>query len=320
MPSKKHKAESVYKSPSKGWVSYLPSAFVPYIQLARLTSPAPIFLVYLPHLYGTLHAASLLSSEPTRVLNVNITLFLGSIFYSNAAHIWNDIIDAPLDRLVTRTAHRPIPRGAVTRLAATIFGLVQSFAAAALLLRLPPACALFVIPAVIGAAIYPFAKRFSSYPQILLGLTLAWGIIVGEVAMGLDPFESMRITASIGCLFLANTMWTIIYDVIYAHQDIDDDIKAGIGSMAVLYQRSAKTLLWIILAALSCLLIVGGVLSGMGPVYFVVSVLGTVITLGLMIQKVELRQPESCMWWFANSFWSTGGAMAVGLVGQYMNR
>ena len=319
MPSKKHKAGRVYKSPSKGWVSYLPSAFVPYIQLARLTSPAPIFLVYLPHLYGTLHAASLLSSEPTRVLNVNITLFLGSIFYSNAAHIWNDIIDAPLDRLVTRTARRPIPRGAVTRLAATIFGLVQSFAAAAFLLRLPPACALFVIPAVFGAGIYPFAKRFSSYPQIFLGLTLAWGIIVGEVAMGLDPFDSMRITASIGCLFLANTMWTIIYDVIYAHQDIDDDIKAGIGSMAVLYKRSAKTLLWTILATLSCLLIVGGVLSGMGPVYFVVSVLGTVITLSLMIQKVELRQPESCMWWFTNSFWSTGGAMAVGLVGQYIN-
>ena len=103
------------------------------------------------------------------------------------------------------------------------------------MLRLLPACTLFALPAVIGAGIYPFAKRFTYYPQVLLGLILAWGIIMGEVAMGLDPFESIRIASSIGCLFLASTMWTVIYDVIYAHQDLDDDIKAGIKSMAVLY-------------------------------------------------------------------------------------
>ena len=319
MALKERTVESVDTSPSKSWTSYLPSSFVPYVQLARLVSPAPVFLIYFPHLFGTLHAASLLGSEYSHVLNTNLILFLGSFFYSNAAHIWNDLIDAPLDRLVTRTAHRPIPRGAVSRRAATIFAATQSLAAAAFLLPLPTACALCALPAVVGAGIYPFAKRVTYYPQVVLGLILAWGIVMGEVAMGLDPFESAGITASIGCLFLASTMWTIIYDIIYAHQDLDDDIKAGIKSMAVLYQQSAKNLLWILLATLSCLLTAGGILSGVGTIYFISSVIGTVTNLGLMIYKVQLQQPESCMWWFGNGFWSAGGAMAIGLLGQYMN-
>ena len=319
MAPKEQGVEDGYKSPSKGWISYIPSSFVPYVQLARLVSAAPVFLIYFPHLFGTLHAASLLGSEHSQVLNTNLTLFVGSFFYSNAAHIWNDLIDTPIDRLVTRTAHRPIPRGAVSRPVASIFAATQCLAAAALLLPIPPVCALFALPAIIGAGIYPFAKRVTYYPQVVLGLVLAWGIVMGEVAMGLNPIDSIEITASIGCLFLACAMWTVIYDTIYAHQDLDDDIKAGIKSMAVLYQGSAKSLLWIILAALSCLLIASGVLSGMGSIYFVSSVAGTVMSLGLMIHKVQLKRPESCMWWFGNGFWSAGGAMAIGLIGQYMN-
>ncbi|KAM0803201.1 UbiA prenyltransferase family-domain-containing protein [Usnea florida] len=319
MPPRKQKVEKIHKPP-KRWPSYLPSLCVPYVELARLVSPAPVFLVFFPHLFGTLHAASLLGSDSSQLLKTNFTLFLGSFFYSNAAHVWNDLIDAPLDCHVSRTAQRPIPRGAVSKPAATIFAATQSLAAAAFLVPIPPACALVALPAIIGAGIYPFAKRVTYYPQVVLGLILAWGFVMGEVAMGLYPFESAEITASVGCLFLASTLWTIIYDFIYAHQDLDDDIKAGIKSMAVLYQQSAKNLLWSILATLLCLLIAGGMLSGMGPVYFVSSVVGTVMSLGLMIQKVQLERPESCMWWFGNGFWSAGGAMSIGLFGQYMSK
>ena len=319
MAPKEQKVEHVYRSPSKGWVSHLPSSFVPYVQLARLMTPAPPFLIYFPHLFGSLHAASLLGSDYSQVLNTNLSLFLGAFFYSNAAHIWNDLVDAPLDRLVARTAHRPIPRGAVGRSAAAVFAATQSLAAAAFLLPLPPACALVALPAIIGAGIYPFAKRVTYYPQVVLGLTLAWGTVMGEVAMGLDPFESTEMTASIGCLFLASSMWFIIYDVIYAHQDLEDDIKAGVKSMAVLYRRSAKSFLWTLLATISYLLAAGGILSGMGPLYFVSSVAGTIMTLGLMIHKVQLERPESCGWWFENGLWSAEAAMAIGLFGQYVN-
>lgn len=319
MASREQKAKKVYKPPLKGSISYLPPSVFPYIQLARLVSPAPVFLIYFPHLFGTLHAASLISSEFSEVLRVNLTLFLGSFFYSNAAHIWNDLIDAPLDRLVTRTAQRPIPRGAVSVPAATIFVATQSFAAAAFLLAVRPACAIFALIAVIGAGIYPFAKRVTNYPQIVLGLIIAWGIVMGEVAMGLDPFESTEVTVSIGCLFMASTLWTIIYDTIYAHQDLDDDIKAGIKSLAVLYQGSAKQLLWSLLAFLTCFLVAGGLVGGMGLAYFVSSVAGTVIAMGVMIQQVELERTESCLWWFGNGFWSAGFAMAIGLAGQYIN-
>lgn len=320
MAPKKQRVEHVYRSPSKGWVSHLPSSFVPYVQLARLSTPAPSSLIWFPQLFGSLHAASLLGSDYSHVLNTNLVLFLGAFFYSNTAHIWNDLVDAPLDRLVTRTAHRPIPSGRVGRSAAAIFAATQFLAAAAFLLALPPACALVALPAVIGAAIYPFAKRVTYYPQVVLGLTLAWGTVMGEVAMGLDPFKSTEIIASIGCQFLASCMRNIIYDLIYAHQDLEDDIKAGVKSMAVLYRRSAKSLLWSLLATVSCLLIASGVLSAMGPVYFVSSVGGSIMTLSLMIHRVQLERPESCRWWFENGLWSAEAAMAIGPFGEYMNK
>lgn len=308
---------SSYKPPSKGWISHIPSSCVPYVQLTRLVSPAPVFLIYFPHLFGTLHAASLVDSEPFHVFKTNLLLFFGSIFYSNAAHIWNDLIDAPLDRLVTRTVHRPIPRGAVSPTAAITFAATQSLAAAVFFLPLPPACILYSIPAIAGSVFYPYAKRINNYPQIVLGLIIAWGIVMGEVAMGLDPLESTKTTASIGCLFLASTLWTVIYDTIYAHQDLDDDIKVGIKSLAVLFRGSAKQLLWSLLGALLCFLVAGGVLSGMGSAYFACSVVGTAITLGNMIQKVQLNRAESCLWWFGKGFWFAGFAMAMGLLAQY---
>ncbi|KAL8823088.1 MAG: hypothetical protein Q9191_006186, partial [Dirinaria sp. TL-2023a] len=95
---------------NSGWIAVLPDSWLPYVQLARLNPPAGLFLIYFPHLFGVLHAAVLQQSPPYHTLQKSVTMLGGSFFVSNAIHIWDDLIDAPLDKLVERTRHRPIPR------------------------------------------------------------------------------------------------------------------------------------------------------------------------------------------------------------------
>lgn len=312
-----------------GWLSWLPDSWLPYVQLARLSPPVGLCTIYFPHLFGTLHAAILQQVDLSVLLHTSALLLGGSFFVSNAIHIWNDLIDAPLDALVERTRNRPIPRGAVSPFAAMVFTLTQAIGAALFLPSLSSRTlesTLYAIPSIIAWTYYPWAKRHTNVPQFVLGFCMAWGIVVGSFAIGLQPFaigilgsnSRPRVEYSTLCLFVANIMWTMIYDTIYAHQDLEDDLKAGIKSLAVLYRDRTKTLLWQLLAFMIVLLLTCGWLSKMGVVYYVVTVGGTTMSLGLMIARVELKSSKSCWWWFRNGFWFTGGIIAGGLLLEYL--
>jgi 4-hydroxybenzoate polyprenyltransferase len=119
---------------------------------------------------------------------------------------------------------------------------------------------------------------------------------------------------------VASTLWTMIYDTVYAHQDLKDDIKAGIKSLAVLYRDGTKSLLWQLLALMAALLTACGRLNEMSIMYYLVAVGGTVVSLGSMIAKVDLKSAESCWWWFGNGFWFAGGSIAGGLLVEYLYR
>ncbi|TVY53255.1 4-hydroxybenzoate polyprenyltransferase, partial [Lachnellula suecica] len=112
-----------------GWLAYLPPTWLPYVQLARLSPPAGLFLIYFPHSFGILHGALLTHTPPLALLRNSLLLLGGSFFVSNAIHIWNDLIDAPLDALVERTRKRPIPPGAVSKNAALVFTFTQTLVA-----------------------------------------------------------------------------------------------------------------------------------------------------------------------------------------------
>ncbi|KAF2269720.1 hypothetical protein CC78DRAFT_550626 [Lojkania enalia] len=305
-----------------GWVGYLPSSWVPYIQLARLGHPANLFLIYFPHLFGVLHGAV------TRQVPINETAytagatFVGSFFVSNAVHIWNDIIDAPLDAKVERTKHRPIPRASQTIGALLLLPYISSD-------HHPKNPFIYSLPSIVGWTYYPWAKRHTNYPQAVLGFCFVWAIAIGSLAVGVEPVafgpfghfshstQSLALDYSAACLFTACILWTMIYDTIYAHQDLKDDLKAGIKSIAVLYQDWTKSLLWGLLFSMLTLLTACGALRGMGLVYYTLAVGGSVAALGLMIAKVELRSSESGWWWFGNGFWFAGGAVTGGLMAEY---
>ncbi|KAK0615332.1 UbiA prenyltransferase family-domain-containing protein [Bombardia bombarda] len=306
-----------------GWVSSLPASWVPYIQLARLSPPAGVFLVFFPHLFGVAHAAVLLHSPLSHTLRIAATLTLGSFFVSNAIHGWNDLVDAPLDAMVARTRNRPIPRGAVSPFGAFVFTATQLLAAAALLPFLPEATAWAVVPSVLVNFYYPWSKRHTHAAQLVLGVSLAWGVYVGAAAMGVEGllfWGQGEDWASTTCLFGASALWTVIYDTIYAFQDVADDEKIGIKSTAVFFRAWTKPFLWTVLAAVVGLLGTYGAFVFDGEVrvgYYLVVVGGSLLSLGAMIAKVDLDDPLSCWLWFRYGFWLAGGSIAGGLLLQY---
>ncbi|KAI1267559.1 prenyltransferase [Xylariaceae sp. FL1019] len=299
---------------SGSWVDHLPKACVPYIQLCRLSPPAALFLIYLPHFYGAMHAAKTTHQSPKDVFQACGLLFGGSFFYSNAAHSWNDLIDAPIDRQVARTKNRPIARGTISRRAALLFTISQALSAAAFLLLLPRATAITTIPSIVGATYYPWAKLHTHFPQLVLGTCLAWGTMVGASTLGIQkPWEDV----SGMCLVTSLILWTSIYDTVYAHQDKKDDMKIGVKSTAVLFQHNTRKLLWVLLGLMSLSLLSYGWLTQTGAIYYAITFGGSVGSLGAMIHSVDLDDESSCWWWFSSGFWFTGISLSLGLALEY---
>ncbi|KAF2654852.1 prenyltransferase, UbiA family protein [Lophiostoma macrostomum CBS 122681] len=313
-----------------GCVGYLPTPWLPYIQVARLSPPAGFFLIYLPHVFGVLHGAIARQAPLEETARAAAITFAGSLFVSNAIHIWNDLIDAPLDAQVERTKNRPIPRGAVSPSVALLYTFSQTIGALALLPYVAPGysireTSIYALPSIVGWMYHPWAKCHTNYPQAVLGFCVAWGIVIGSLAMDVelftyDPFGHQNSAPAVDFaavfLFLACILWTMIYDItlgIYAHQDLQDDQKAEIKSIAVLYRD--KT--WVLLLDMSGLLTVYGIVGGMTLSYYVLSVGGSIVTLSLIVARAELRSSESCWWWFGNGFWYAGGAITAGLLAEY---
>jgi 4-hydroxybenzoate polyprenyltransferase len=143
---------------------------------------------------------------------------------------------------------------------------------------------------------------------------------MGLVALGLQPlaYEARKIDAESLVLFAASTFWTMIYDSVYAFQDIKDDLKIGVGSMAVLFKYRIKPVLWTLVIGMATCLSLLGVWEDMGQQYFIVGVGGTALCLGLMVANVDLRDSSSCWWWFSKGFWYAAGSMIGGLFLEYL--
>ncbi|KAL3491657.1 UbiA prenyltransferase family [Aspergillus germanicus] len=254
------------QAPTTGLLSWLPSSWIPYIQPARLSPPAGLFLIYFPHVFGLLHAALHLSTPVADILRAGA----------------NDPIDAPIDALVTRTKNRPIPRGAVSPTAALVYTVTQVIGAAFFLPFFPHPCAwLYALPSIVCWTYYPYAKRHTNYPQVVLGLCLAWGgFSLTNLLAG-----SFHLNPAILSLVAANIVWTVIYDTVYAHQDVEDDLKAGIKRIVVLWRQQTKVLLWGSWVALGVLLSYCGYVSGLGLFYYGIAVLGATSSLGRMMRR-----------------------------------
>lgn len=310
-----------YQDPTTGLISHLPSSWIPYAQLMRLDQPAGLYAFYFPYLIGLVYA-SCISPVPVdmvEILRLATILLPFNIVLRGAACTWNDNVDQEFDRRVERCRHRPIARGAVSTTQAHVFTATQLGLVYLLLPCFPGHCAPHMLVTVVLFFVYALMKRVTFYPQVVLGFPFAWAIFFCVSALGMDPFHGQMLRPTLA-LFGANILWTITYDTIYAHQDVQDDAKAGVKSMALRYENSTKTLVTILSAAQVGLLALVGVWAAFGRVYFVGTVGGVALTMAYYIYDVDLKRRESCGSWFHDQFWLVGTGFLAGLTGESFGR
>lgn len=288
----------------------------------RIDKPTGSYYLFFPCLFSTLIAATMATpiAAPSAVVSTTALFFTGALVMRGAGCTINDLWDRNLDPHVERTRLRPIARRAISPQQAIVFLGAQLFTGLAVLLSLPFECFWYATPSLLLVATYPLAKRVTYYPQFVLGLTFSWGAMMGFPALGIDILSNQSALIAASCLYASNVAWTVLYDMIYAHMDIKDDVKAGIKSIALKHEKETKTVLSGLAVVQLSLLSATGLAAGMGPLFFVGSCGGAALTLGTMIRRVKLKEVKNCWWWFVNGAWLTGGAISLGLVGEYLAR
>ncbi|PSN75620.1 UbiA prenyltransferase [Corynespora cassiicola Philippines] len=305
-----------YQPPKSGILAHVPASWVPYGELMRIDKPTGIYLFYFPHLFGTLYVVASAGSDVSisHLLWANLKLLLGTVFMRAAACAWNDNLDREYDRKVRRCRLRPLARGALTPYQGYVFTAVLTVIAAAFLLALPTLCHIIAIPSIALLILYPFTKRFTDFPQLILGFQVAIGILLGMAAVDPDAINNGRYSKEgVASFYLMNVAWTLVYDTVYAQQDVEDDAKAGVRSMAVRFRNGPRLLLTVVVLAQMALLGLTGKLQGFGAGYFSVACGGTLLSMIWMLGTIDLKQPAECMWWFKNGCWLVGLSISGGL-------
>ncbi|KZS91411.1 UbiA prenyltransferase [Sistotremastrum niveocremeum HHB9708] len=272
----------------------------PYLQLARVGRfPLGTLFIFWPCAWGATMAAYRSSLPPVALARNIAGLFIASCLVHTTICTLNDICDKEIDAQVERTRKRPLPSGAISVQAASIFLLIQTAACLVLLYVLADPV---VIPAALAGffpfhGLYPLAKRITNWPQLWLGLSAAAGLVVAWQQIT----KSINLDV-IGPFSFAITCWIIIYDTIYAMQDRSDDLKAGVGSTAVLFGAHIRPILSFFAFCLVSGMIFAGLSNRQGPAYFIIGVGSAIIHLTWQLTTVDFDNKEDCM----NKFVSNG--------------
>ncbi|KAF7235041.1 hypothetical protein EG68_11527 [Paragonimus skrjabini miyazakii] len=264
----------------------LPSWLNPYVKLGRYDRPIGSWLLYLPCTWSIA-----LATSPGHLPSLEmLALFgVGAVLMRGAGCTVNDFLDREFDKRVDRTKDRPLACGKVTPEQALLFLGLQLSASLFILLQLNWYSVFLGSLSLVPVFTYPLFKRFTYWPQLVLGFAFNWGALLGysSVIGHVDPLICIP-------LYIAGINWTLVYDTIYAFQDIEDDLLIGVKSLAILLDENTKIYLsFFHLAMLLCLLLVG-INADAGPIYYA----GTCVTsahLGHLIYKTNLRNPQSCL-------------------------
>ncbi|MDP9838366.1 4-hydroxybenzoate polyprenyltransferase [Neorhizobium huautlense] len=283
----------VADAPSDNWVyNVLPRAAWPYAQLARWDRPIGWQLLMWPCFWSVGLAANRDVADGHFslgwVLFYLFLFFVGSVAMRGAGCTYNDLVDHDIDMEVARTRSRPLPSGRVSRTEAKLFLGAQALVGLWVLLQFNLFSIGLGILSLAVVAIYPFAKRFTDWPQFFLGLAFSWGALMGWSAL----FSEVSWASFF--LYVAAVLWTIGYDTIYAHQDKEDDALVGVRSTARLFAENTKA--WLIgLYGLALLfLIFSFAAAGVGVLgYLGLGVAAIMFAWQILI--LEIDNPDHCL-------------------------
>jgi 4-hydroxybenzoate polyprenyltransferase len=258
-------------------------------QLARFDRPIGSLLLLWPTLW-----ALFLAADGMPNINVLVVFVLGVIFMRAAGCVINDYADRNFDGYVKRTVNRPMPSGKISEREALGLFIVLVLVSFFLVLTMNRLTIMLSVVGLLLAISYPFIKRYSHLPQLVLGMAFGWSIPMAYAA------QAGHLSLSAWLLFGVNILWTISYDTQYAMVDRDDDINVGIKSTAILFGRFDKLIIGLLqLSTLGLLIVLGDVLQ-LGQFYYWSILFGS----GLFVYQQMLlrrRQRDACFRAFLNN-------------------
>jgi 4-hydroxybenzoate polyprenyltransferase len=291
--------DGVADAPRGNWVDRLaPARARPYLRLSRADRPIGTWLLFIPCLWGLcLGAAAVPAGFRPADLWIAGGCAIGAFLMRGAGCTWNDITDRDFDAQVARTRLRPLPAGQVSVRQAAVWMVAQALVAAVVLFTFNrPAIALGVASLALVAA-YPFAKRFTWWPQLVLGFVFNWGALVAWTA------HSGTLGLPALLLWAGGVAWTLFYDTIYAHQDKEDDALIGVKSTARLF-GDARTKPWLrgfLVAAV--VLLSAGVMAALIPAGASLAALGLALAgvwvfgwhMAWQLARLDTTDPDNCL-------------------------
>ncbi|RJE80399.1 4-hydroxybenzoate octaprenyltransferase [Paracoccus sp. JM45] len=289
MQSQTERPDAVIDAPQGNWVDrYAPPATRPWLRLSRADRPIGTWLLLLPCWWGV--GLAMMADAPRWFdLWIAIACTIGAFVMRGAGCTWNDITDRDIDAQVARTRSRPLPSGQVTLRGAYLWLAAQGLLGLVILLTLGWAAVWMGVASLALVAIYPFAKRFTWWPQIFLGLAFNWGVMLAYAAhMG-------RVDAAPVVAWLGAIAWTIFYDTIYAHQDAEDDAMIGVKSTARLFGDNSPRILtgFAILAVI--VLAIAIALTGRNLLIAWTGLAGFGLHLAWQLKNFDPDQGDSCL-------------------------
>ena len=266
------------------------------IELTRLNKPIGFMLLFWPCLWGLTLSYNFDLSLDIFIF-YGVLFFLGSILMRSAGCIVNDISDKNFDKLVERTKNRPVASGKISIRLAIIYAAVLCVIAFLVLINFNKFTILMALISMPLAFIYPLMKRFTYWPQLFLGITFNYGLVLAWISIKND-ISLIPIIFYLGAIF-----WTLGYDTIYGYQDIKDDEIIGVKSTSIKFKNNPKKFILICYLTFIASLILIGVLMKFNLFYFLFLIIPIFQLIFFQIYKLNVNEPMSCLTKFkSNNF------------------
>ena len=258
-----------------------------FIELTRLTKPIGYMLLFWPCSWGLALSYNYVNNKII-FLYYLLLFFLGSVLMRSAGCIFNDIVDKDIDRKVERTKQRPLASGKINIKQAFFYILTLCLFSLIILLQFNLLTIFLGLSSMLLAFSYPFMKRITYWPQLFLGLTFNWGIIMGWTAI------TGSISYEIILLYLSAIFWTLGYDTIYGAQDIVDDEVIGVKSTSIKFKTNIKLFVSLCYLMSSTFLIIS-IYSKMNLIFSSILLALFILTLIYQIKIFDKNKPSTCL-------------------------
>ena len=262
--------------------------FILFLDLIRLKKPIGIMLLFWPCLWGLTLANDFTNNNLQYVIYF-IYFFLGSVLMRSAGCIVNDILDRKYDIMVERTKHRPIASGKISVNLSLIYIIILCSFAFLILIQFNFTTILLGLASMPFAFSYPLMKRYTYWPQLFLGFTFNYGLIMAWFSIK-PGFSYIPLIFYFGAIF-----WTLAYDTIYGFQDIKDDEIIGVKSTSIKFKKNPKLLIFICYLIFIVMQIISGVLMEFNYYYYIGIVIIAFHLLFYQIKNLDISNPKICL-------------------------